>query len=274
MKQNFSFLHVFIMGVAIMALQACNKENLADVQSESQLSPLKSRTSQTFYGPAIPIGNGVARTWILQDKDGTPSAVGVTLTEKALENLPDHMEEYVLELPHQAGSDFYTHATVEWNPAGHEPPGVYDLPHFDAHFYIISNEDRMAIGPNDFAEFANAPDPIYVPEDYFQTPGGVPQMGAHWLDALSPELHGATFTKTFIWGSYDGEFIFWEPMFTRAYLLTQPDDEFNLKLPDAYQKEGWYATKYRISYSSHPGEYNIALTGLTYRAATPAPPAP
>ena len=96
-------------------------------------------------------------------------------------------------------------------------------------------------------------------------------MGAHWIDGTAPELHGVTFTSTFIWGSYDGEFIFWEPMITRDYLLSHPDVEMQLKLPEAYKKEGWYATKFKISYSERPGSYTIALTGLTYREATPVP---
>lgn len=272
MKRNFSFLPIFFMGAAIIVLQACQKEDLADLQYESA-SPssgtLKSQFSQTFYGPTVPVGNGIARAWITQDKNGVPSAVGVTLSEKALEKLPDHMEEYVLFFPGQAGSDFYTHALIGWNPEGHEPPGIYDLPHFDIHFYIVSNEDRMAIGPNDLVQFENLPAPIYAPPAYIKTPGGIPQMGAHWVDVLSPEFQGGIFTKTFIWGSYDGEFIFWEPMVTRAYLQSQPNDEVLLRLPSAYQREGWYATKYKVAYSSTPGTYTIALSGLVYRPATP-----
>jgi hypothetical protein len=271
MKRNFSFLQIFIIGATIIVLQACSKEELADLQIESasESSPLKSQTTQTFNGPTVPVGNGIARAWIKQDKNGIPSAVGITLSEKALEKLPDHIEQYVLEFPDHAGSYFYTHALVDWNPQGHEPPGIYDLPHFDVHFYIISNEDRLAIGPNDDAQFENIPAANYIPPQYVKIPDGVPQMGAHWIDVLSPEFNGGIFTKTFIWGSYDGEFIFWEPMFTMDYLLSQPNDEVPLRLPDAYQRDGWYATKYKISYSTRPGEYNIALTGLTYRSASP-----
>lgn len=272
MKRNYSFLPVFLVGAAIMVLQSCQKEDLTDLSNESALKSsgtLKSQSSQTFYGPTVPVGNGIARAWITQDKNGIPSAVGVTLSEKALEKLPEHMEEWVLFFPGQAGSDFYTHALIGWNPEGHEPPGTYDLPHFDVHFYVVSNEERMAIGPNDLEQFEALPNPIYVPPAYFKTPGGIPQMGAHWVDVLSPEFNGGTFTKTFIWGSYDGEFIFWEPMVTRDYLLSHPNDEVVLRLPSAYQFEGWYATKYKVSYLSSPGAYTIALTGLTYRPATP-----
>jgi len=272
MKRNFSSLPIFLIGAAIIVLQACQKEDLTDLQDDSALlssGALKSQTSQTFYGPTVPVGNGIARAWITQDKNGVPLAAGVTLSEKALEKLPGHMEDYVLNFPNQAGTNFYTHALIGWNPEGHEPPGIYDLPHFDIHFYIVSNEERMAIGPDDLEQFEKLPAPIYTPPAYFKTPGGIPQMGAHWVDVLSPEFQGGIFTKTFIWGSYDGEFIFWEPMVSKAYLLSKPNDELLLRLPSAYQREGWYATKYKVSYSSSPGAYNIALTGLVYRPATP-----
>ncbi|HDS06970.1 MAG TPA: hypothetical protein ENO05_05025 [Bacteroides sp.] len=274
MEQKLRFAQLLGMGAAVIALQACDpeavvEEILTDL-TEADAAALKSKTSQTFYGPAQPVGNGVARAWIMQEKDGTPLEVGVTLSEKALLNLPGHMAEFELDLPHQADSDFYTHATVDWNPAGHEPPGTYDLPHFDIHFYIISKEDRMAIGPGDPA-FDIEPAPLFVPPSYLKTPGGIPQMGAHWIDLLAPEFTGGIFTRTFIWGSYDGEFIFWEPMVTRDYLLTRPNEEIILRQPAAYQRDGWYATKYRVSYSERPGEYTVALSGLVYHAGTPLP---
>jgi hypothetical protein len=101
---------------------------------------------------------------------------------------------------------------------------------------------------------------------YAPTPGGVPQMGAHWVDVTSPEFNGGIFTKTFIWGSYDGSFIFWEPMITLDYLLTQPNDLIPLRQPEAFQKDGWYATNYKISYTKNPNQYTVALTDLMFHA--------
>lgn len=261
MKRITYYPVVFLLGIAFMAFQSCEKEDSDDLDN----SP------QTLYGPSVNLGNGTASAWLLQDANGDPAAVGVMLSASALENLPDETQGFVLELPDNSATDFYTHVLLDWNPQGHEPPGVYDLPHFDLHFYIISNSERMAIGPEDMEAFADVPDAIYVPTDYFMIEGGVPQMGAHWLDAMAPELSGQVFTNTFIWGSYNGEFIFWEPMITRDFLLSHPDEEVDLKLPSAYKKEGWYATKYKVAYSSMDEAYNIALTGLTFREATPVP---
>jgi len=111
-----------------------------------------------------------------------------------------------------------------------------------------------------------APAPKYIPDLYMQTPGLVPQMGSHWVDVTSPEFQpGGTFTKTFIWGSYNGEFIFWEPMLTLDYLLSKPDDLIDLRQPDAYQRDGYYATQYCVTYSASPKQYTIALLNLVYR---------
>ncbi len=220
---------------------------------------LKKATASTFYGPAIPMGNGVARAWISVNSDQEPTAIGVNMSAKALENLPEEMAAFSLKLPVPVKEPFYTHLLVDWNPHGHEPPGVYDLPHFDFHFYTIPEEERLAIAPDDAAGFANMPAEMYRPPLYMQIPGGVPQMGAHWIDLLSPEIHGEVFTKTFIWGSFDGSFIFWEPMITLDYLLSQPDDLIPLRLPAAFERDGWYAHSYSVSYSENPGTYTVAL---------------
>jgi len=267
MKKNYlKFVMLFAVG-AISLLQACQKDD----QFSSPLNTIassktefKANSVNTFYSPTLPIGNGVVRAWVKENINGEPVSVGVNLSEKALQNLPSVPSQYVLILPKNKGQNFYTHVLLDWNPQGHEPPHVYDVPHFDVHFYIISNEDRLAIGPNDIAEFANAPASQYVPDHYLQLPGGVPQMGAHWADLLSPELNGGSFTKTFILGSYDGNFIFWEPMITRDYLLTHPNSITDVRQPEVYQHDGYYATQYKVSYSDSPKEYTVALMNLVY----------
>jgi hypothetical protein len=269
MKNSVKIGLAFLVIPTLFLLESCQKEDVTSISSGSSVDSnvvLKSKNLNTFYGPAIPIGNGVGRAWVSVNMQGDPTAVGINLSEKALEKLPEEATQFVLDFPDGKGGNFYKHALVDWNPDGHEPPGVYDLPHFDFHFYIISNEARMAIGPDDQAQFANAPADEYLPPAYFQIPGGVPQMGAHWGDGLSPEFNGGVFTKTFIWGSYDGSFIFWEPMITRAYLLTHPDELIAVRQPQAFEKDGWYATNYKISYTMNPNQYTIALTGLNFHA--------
>ena len=253
MKNSTRFILVFLVIPVLSFLESCQMEGEIIIPS-----------STTFYGDSIAIGNGYAKAWVSENSNGDPTAVGINISEKGLEELPDSLAQFVLPLPKNKGKDFYTHALLDWNPEGHEPPGIYNLPHFDFHFYIISNEERMSIGPKDTVQFANAPDSMYVPSSYMQIPGGVPGMGAHWADLLSSEFKGEIFTKTFVWGSYDGKFTFWEPMVSLNYLLTHPNDVVPLRQPEAYQRDGWYATKYKVSYSTNPNKYTVALTNLQF----------
>lgn len=173
----------------------------------------------------------------------------------------------------------YDHITLDWNPHGHPAPGIYDLPHFDMHTYMISEEERLAIPPlapfdeNGQPQNDERPAPEFIPEDYFLEPSIVPAMGAHWLDLQAPELNGETFTKTFIYGSLDGEFIFHEPMFTVAYLnelkqKSDPFESFEIKQPDSYQKTGYYPMNYSFTYNPAPGEFSISLDNLILKQET------
>ena len=255
MKNSIRLILLFLVIPALSFLESCQTGDEIIIPS-----------SPTYYGSSVSIGNGVGRAWVSVNSNGDPTAVGINLSEKALEGLPDSMLQFVLPFPDGKGKGFYTHGLVDWNPHGHQPSGVYDLPHFDFHFYIIPNEERIKIGPNDTVQFANAPDSMYLPSSYIHTPGGVPQMGAHWADIMSPEFNGQPFTKTYIWGSYDGKFVFWEPMVTLNYLLSHPNDLITLRQHDTYQRDGWYATKYKVSYSTSSNEYTVALTNLIFHA--------
>lgn len=256
---------ILVTGLSLIGLQSCQKDELAGFSDENSLE-LKSNSMNTFYSPTITVGNGVARAWVAENKNGEPTSVGINLSAKALQNLPEEPTQYVLTLPKNKGQNFYTHVLFDWNPHGHEPAGIYDLPHFDVHFYIIPNEDRLAIPLLLPPGYDVAPGADYIPTSYFPLPGLVPEMGAHWANSKSPELPPvfATFTHTFIWGSYNGEFIFWEPMLTREYLLSQPNEIFSINQPVKYKRSGWYATDYKVSFSSHPNQYTVALMNLTY----------
>ena len=123
----------------------------------------------------------------------------------------------------------------------------------------------MEIGPAGAPGFDNLPSAQYVPPAYIRIPGGVPEMGTHWADVLSPEFNGGTFTKTFILGSWDGSFVFYEPMITLAYLLTQPGNSVTpVRQPSAFQQDGWYPTEYKVSYTMNPKKYSISLPNLTF----------
>ncbi len=218
--------------------------------------------TETFYGLDQKLGNGIARTWVTMADNNRPESIGIILSETALQGLPDQETEAVLEFPAQAEVAGFKHAVVNWNPHGHVPPGVYDVPHFDFHFYCINDAARRAIMPTDHnyeRHLANNPAAEYLPSAYMKAPGGVPQMGAHWVDKEAPEFNGGTFTRTFIYGSYNGKVTFLEPMITMAYLQTHPDVMVPIPAPAKYATPGYYPLAYTIAYDGAKRAYAIGL---------------
>jgi hypothetical protein len=231
--------------------------------------------TRTSYGDPVKIGKGTARAYITVDK-GVPE-IGVALSEGALQGLPSmhspggsndggHMTfESVLDLPSRNPTPF-RHVLLNWNPGGHEPPGIYDKPHFDFHFYRIPSKQRLAIDPADpeYQQKAERkPDAQWIPARYIlPTPLPFPRMGVHWVDTTSAELKGEKFTRTLIYGSWDGEMIFVEPMITKEYLETKPQFGATLPAPPRGRVDGFYPEGYSVRWDAAKKEYRIALTGL------------
>jgi hypothetical protein len=219
-----------------------------------------------FFGSEA-VGNGVAQPFVTLDDSARPAALGVRLTEAALQNLPANPAEYVLQLPPQAAGTGFTHLSLDWNPAGHPPPGIYDKAHFDVHFYLITETDRDAITGvgSDIDRAKTPPAPDAIPTDYVPTPDVVPRQGVHWIDPTGPEYNGQPFTVTYIYGFYAGSMVFGEPMVTRDFLLTRPNFSAPVKQPRVYPKPGFYPTRYGVRYNPLEKEYRITLEGLTQR---------
>jgi hypothetical protein len=255
---------------------------LASVGAIVACSNSTEPSSKIVYGPAQSLGQGNARIYVSLDGAGKPTALGVALSEGALNALPQtplpgggvSAATLMLALPPEAKVTGFDHAMLDWNPIGHEPQMVYTLPHFDFHFYTMTEAAQMAIMPTDpdyAAKLDKLPAEAYQPAGNIKLPGGVPMMGAHWVDPTSPELlpppNNKTFTRTFLYGSYDGHMIFFEPMITKVHvesLKTAPGNLITtpIKLPASYEKPGYYPTQYTIQWNAAAKEYRIALDGL------------
>jgi len=253
MKYMSSFASLCVAGVLLFS--GCTKE-------ETTTPSLAG----TFIGQTQPMGADSARSWVKWDDAGNPKSIGVTFGENALKNLDTaNGSSVVLSFPTQAAAAVYNHMTIDWNPKGHPIVGVHTLPHFDFHFYMITQPERLAIIP--VPDTAIKLSPSYYPSTFMGNPMEVvPAMGWHLLDTLTPELHGHVFDKTMVWGAYKGNIIFHEPMITKAFLESKVNFTEPMKQPSMYQKAGkYYATSYSITYDATKKEYTVSLDALMKR---------
>lgn len=267
--KGFCRVHFLLPLMMIFVLAGCEKDEITSENSSSDPEVLNLKASSEkvndFYGPARPFAKGVVRAVVTMNHNGEPESIGIKFSERILDNLPDHLEEFTVELPNKAEGLAFDHIDLGYGPEGHEPPGVYDVPHFDIHFYMISQEEKMQITDADKADLL--PSDEYIPDYYIPTPGFVPMMGKHWVDVLSDEFQeGGEFSQTFLFGSYDKEVIFYEPMITIDYLKGKTTEQFEIRQPEEFQRTGYYyPTTYSISYDSTKKEYTVSLENMVWR---------
>lgn len=252
MKTKFSMAAV----AAMVLLLSCDKED-DDTTKYNVL-----------YGAETQVGNGKARSFFEPNDHNHPETMGIIIDEAALENLPGHETFFILPVSEEVRKTTpYNHISLDWNPHGHGPAPIYDKPHFDMHFYMITEKEQNSIDITK-PELNILPDSFLIPPLYVPEPGGIPRMGKHWVDITSPELNPTNptpFTTTFIYGSFNGKVIFHEPMITRAYLLTKPDTTISIRQPIAYAQPGHYPKKYQIRFDSERRQWRIILKDFEHR---------
>jgi hypothetical protein len=266
----------------LFMLAAAGTVLIGSARFASACENCKSKYTQgTYLGGITRLGNGSAYAWVSLNEKGKPSAVGVTFTETALEGLPAEPPagtvgtEYMLELPRQADKTPFDHVVLNWNPHGHIPEGIYTVPHFDVHFYTISQTERSKITAkgDDLKKCRKPLPPQFAIPGYILAEGAEePMMGAHWADLSSPEFRGQPFTRTFIYGSYDGKPAFIEPMVTRAFLASSPDVVDPIKQPSGYAKAAFYPTTVSIRRDPVRHEVTVAMADMKWREASSGKP--
>jgi hypothetical protein len=260
-------------------------------------------------GTPSSLGNGTVASYAELDGAGALKAIGVVFTAGALDALPmapsdghrcfdanndsvidlatecSAWHERVLPVPSEAGRrpDVpFKWALLNWNPHGHIPPGVYDKPHFDVHFYIEPIENIFALqrgtcGPEFLRcdQFALARKPVprnYVPPNFQELGIAAPAMGNHLLDPTTSEFHGEPFKHTWIYGAYDGRVIFYEEMVDLRFMMSKPDACVPIQSPDAVALTGYYPTRSCIRYTPAKDEYTVSMEDFVLRKASPPGP--
>lgn len=260
-----------------------------------------------LLGKSSDLGRGTVASYAELDARGIPRAIGVVLSAGALEGLPatgsdrrhcfdrnrdgvvdpatECLPQYetILPLPEavagRAGIPF-TWVLLNWNPAGHIPPGVYDVPHFDVHFYLEPMANVLALEPGpcgpefircDQFEAARRPVPAnHMHPDFKNVDAVVPAMGNHLIDLTAPEFNKQPFTRTWIFGVYDGTVTFYEEMVSRAFLLSRPSACFPIKMPPAVARRGFYPTVSCLRHDARTGATTVSMETFVLREAEPA----
>lgn len=272
-------------------------------------STLSYRGPCAEYGESAPRGEGELTAYSQVNDDGEPVAVGMVFPSETLTGLPvdpptdgkwcydkdddgtvDQMTECAggYEDALELGEDFrstaqtpFTYVLANWNPMGHMPPGIYDRAHFDVHFYMNPNEERLAIRPgpcealvhcDDYPKGKDLPDERYLHPDFEDGDAVEPAMGNHLIDTTAPEHHGEDFTHTFIYGVWDDDVTFYEPMVTKQWYSGLVDGTVKggcheIKQPSAWKESGWYPTEYCMRYRTNRDEVTTTLEAFEYRRA-------
>ena len=265
----------FPLGVVLLPLLAVALLVGAGVRSAGRKSEVV--TAAFRVGEPRPMGDGTARAWVRYDDRRLPTAVGVTFGEAALAGLPEceagpadccDVTEYLLMLPRSEGvvATPFNHVTVRWNPRGYLA-GAGDAPVVDVQFHMTTPEQRRKIAAEG-EDLARARKPLpggAVPVGYTLADGALPAAGARWVDPVSLGSDGRPFTRTLVYGSYDGKLTFIAPAVTRSFLEARPDVYETIRRPQSYATAGFYPTASRVTYDPATKEYTVALEGLTRR---------
>lgn len=228
----------------------------------------KNDRSGAFKGPDTMIRQGKTWSSVRLDKEGVPQQLILTIDSNALRSVQSgdnqghqHENSVIVPLhPKAVENTPFKFVMLDWVPNGHPPAGLYDSAHFDIHFYMAPQAEVMNY--LDVAKLESKPASDYIPAMHIDAPG-VPLMGKHWLDLTSPEFNGQLFTQTFIYGSYDGKVVFYEPMMSLNFLNTTTGLVRPLPQPAKFRTSGYYPTRMKVV--KHERSTDIILEGFEFR---------
>lgn len=232
--------------------------------------------SRTFVGEWQPVGNGAAQSFVTHGADGTPSAVGVTLTEDALTGLPPEKKSlFELTLPPEARETVFDHTELRYWSHGHAPDDLFAIEHFDFIPFLISQGERDGITTvgDDLERVLRVPDPAKIPAGFAQIPPvdefyAEPRYGTRYFDVehfLPVVTKEEPYTTTLFCGYYDARLTFFEIPLTFPYLQSHPDVSFPITLPDSVDKHGYYPTQYSVRHDASAKTYTLSLESMVYR---------
>ena len=250
MRKNIIITSLILLSFAI--LTSCSKN------STSTDGP------KTTIGETKPFGADSIHTWMITDASGTPTSIGVTFKASALAGLPATDTMFMVMLPMMGSMSGmmamnFDHVEVDWSAHGDASPSVYNIPHLDCHFMLMSMANQMMImGGMDSGMMGTQ----YVPMNCMADSVSMAGMGVHYMDTTGQEFHGSTFNHSCAYGFYHTDMTFIEAMCSKAFLDTKTNYTGAVKQPTAFKKSGYYPMNYAITYDATTLSYTYSLTNL------------
>ncbi len=211
-------------------------------------------------------------TWV--EMDGiTVVELGATIPLELIEAVPADAEMTwppeqlaTVILPAEARNALgFDHLGINWEAHGH-PPSPFLTPHFDFHFYTLTQAEVQAIDCSDQSKPVSLPSGYVLPD--IDIPGMgvlvglcVPRMGMH---AMAEEEIESTdpFDASLIVGYYGGEAIYVEPMVSRERLLEKSGFELPVPTIESLPVGVHYPGEFRAEYDAAERQYRLVFTGF------------
>lgn len=213
--------------------------------------------------------------WIVMEGNQAVE-LGATIPMALVEAVPADAEMVwppeqmgVLELPAEArGALGIDHLGINWEAHGH-PPATFLTPHFDFHFYSISQTAVRAIDCTDSSKPSAIPAGYALPD--IDIPGMgmlvglcVPRMGMHAMPEADVEETKA-FGASMLVGYYGGAPIFFEPMVSRALLLQRADFSLPVPMIENLPEGIRYPRAFRAVYDAKNEQYRMVMSEFVVR---------
>lgn len=236
---------------------------------------------QLIFGDTTLVDGNLVTTWARVLRDEVVKEVGVTIPVDLFDDQP------VVDGDGPAGAiaslafpglvqeqTFFNHFELQSEPDGHvAPPGSVNpnrnrVPHFDFHFYSVSEDvvwEIPLVRPPSLALPAVPAERL--PEGYTQPGFSQLQMGRHSSPAwslLDPNPLSTIMIAGFppaVAGLPDPtQMHFLEPMVSRAFLLERADFELPVPMPQTFGRLMRYPTRFAAEYDADLDAYHFVFS--------------
>jgi len=253
---RLSTLSLSLITSSTLVFFSCQKQNV-------ELHADQQGKYNTFYGPQEQVGNDSARTFATISHKGVPLEIGVIFTATALTGLPAENTYYSLPFHQKAiEATLFEHVVVGLSAHGHVmPPDGFIGPHFDVRFFMMTEEERLAIPAPPAAGFDVIPPSGYLPPNYVKNSAQA-QIGRHWAENIYTA--GQTVNSAMVYGTWNGQVTFLAPIVTLATLSGGQSYSEAYPQPQYFARQGYYATRYNI-YTDDKGRVYVSLSNFVWQ---------